>query len=162
TFFQGVRELPAAHYALVTAEESTPRRYWALPAGGSAPAAPEPQARREYTELFTDAVRLRLRADVAIGTCLSGGGDSSSIVAAALHEAHAMQNVTGLRPGPLLARALASHLPAGLLRRRRAGRVRQAASAAALQPDLADQWLSGIRQEPVPYADLRSLDTHLA
>ncbi|HOV68299.1 MAG TPA: asparagine synthase (glutamine-hydrolyzing), partial [Methanoregulaceae archaeon] len=45
------------------------------------------RSRREYEEacarfreLFTDSVRLRLRADVPLGSCLSGGLDSSSIV----------------------------------------------------------------------------------
>ncbi len=85
TFFEGVRALPAAHYALVSPQGSTARRYWALPVHIEGP-GPEPdprQAWHDYRQLFTDAVRLRLRADVAVGTCLSGGVDSSSIVAVA-------------------------------------------------------------------------------
>lgn len=39
-------------------------------------------AGRELRSLFTDSVRLRLRADVPVGSCLSGGLDSSSIVCA--------------------------------------------------------------------------------
>ncbi len=54
------------------------------------------EAAEEFRRLFTDSVRLRLRADVSVGSCLSGGLDSSSIVCIMndlLREkdAHAMQ-----------------------------------------------------------------------
>ena len=37
-------------------------------------------------QLFRESVKLRLRSDVPVGTCLSGGIDSSSIVGVAHHE----------------------------------------------------------------------------
>jgi asparagine synthase (glutamine-hydrolysing) len=56
-------------------------RYWDVPE----PADELPNAEElceEYLSLFMDSVRMQLRADVPIGTCLSGGIDSSSIVVA--------------------------------------------------------------------------------
>lgn len=82
TFWTGVRALPAAHYALVRGQTWSTQRYWDLPLTAGPP-TDQATATATYRALFDDAVRLRLRADVAVGTCLSGGLDSSSIVAVA-------------------------------------------------------------------------------
>jgi asparagine synthase (glutamine-hydrolysing) len=83
TFFRGVQGLPPGHAMTVQRHAATRQRYWTLPS----PAQRLPQgaavdAVARYRELFLDAVRLQLRADVPVGTCLSGGLDSSSIVCA--------------------------------------------------------------------------------
>jgi asparagine synthase (glutamine-hydrolysing) len=81
TFFEGLHSLPAAH--LLVVGESGPRveRWWSLRAGR---AEGDAAAREErFADLFTDAVRLRLRADVEVGSCLSGGLDSSAVVTTA-------------------------------------------------------------------------------
>ena len=60
-------------------------RYWDLRPAFELESRPEsePRAIERFHELFEDAVRIRLRSDVPIGTCLSGGVDSSSIVVVA-------------------------------------------------------------------------------
>jgi asparagine synthase (glutamine-hydrolysing) len=83
TFFEGVQQLPGGYFALVSAKGRVPTRFWSLPTDLSPPRPSLDEAQTRYAELFTDAVRLRLRADVPVGTCLSGGVDSSSIVAVA-------------------------------------------------------------------------------
>jgi asparagine synthase (glutamine-hydrolysing) len=95
TFFVGIRQLPAAHWlSLDGAGDLRLRRYWDL--DREQRAAPErcggDYEKRFYT-LFEDAVRLHLRSDVPVGTCLSGGLDSSAIVCVAnrlLHREQAM------------------------------------------------------------------------
>jgi asparagine synthase (glutamine-hydrolysing) len=83
TFFEGVQELPAGHYALITHKGRVAKRYWSLSTQVVGHELSDAEALARYSNLFTDAVRLRLRADVPVGTCLSGGVDSSSIVAVA-------------------------------------------------------------------------------
>lgn len=81
TFFEGIEQLPPAHYLMVESGVAL-HRYWDLPSRGESALSMEEAAYR-FRELFQDAVRLRLRSDVPIGTCLSGGLDSSSIVCVA-------------------------------------------------------------------------------
>lgn len=53
--------------------------YWRLPASGTSPESIGAATGR-FRELFEQSIRLRLRADVAIGTSLSGGIDSSAVI----------------------------------------------------------------------------------
>lgn len=46
------------------------------------------QSPEEFKEIFSSSVALRLRSDVPVGVCLSGGLDSSSIVSVLLHDYH--------------------------------------------------------------------------
>jgi asparagine synthase (glutamine-hydrolysing) len=88
TFFDGIYQLPGAHY-LVMRPGGEPRieRYWNVEPAFREDVSPSEEAAaiERFRELFEDAVRVRLRADVPIGTCLSGGVDSSSIVVTANH-----------------------------------------------------------------------------
>ncbi|MGH9404456.1 MAG: asparagine synthase (glutamine-hydrolyzing) [Terriglobia bacterium] len=86
TFFQTVKELPGGHF--LTLEINSAKlnlrvsRYWDLEVEEQRD-RPEESLREEFTETFRDAVRIRMRSDVPVGSCLSGGLDSSSIVCVA-------------------------------------------------------------------------------
>ncbi|WOH68173.1 asparagine synthase (glutamine-hydrolyzing) [Bradyrhizobium sp. BWA-3-5] len=79
TFFRSVEKLPPGHRMRV--DVSTGRvevqRYYSLAPRSST--ADEADTARLLRDLLDDATRLRLRSDVRVGTCLSGGLDSSSI-----------------------------------------------------------------------------------
>ena len=85
TFFAGIHRFPAAHNAVVSLDGPpaiTPEPYWEVPADGLAFTGTQAEATDRFRSLFLDAVRVHARSDVPVGTCLSGGLDSSSIVCA--------------------------------------------------------------------------------
>jgi len=81
TVFNNIKELPPAHYMLISTHEIKTVKYWDL----NFPNNKETVNRRtddlvsEISETLMDSVRIRLRADVPVGTYLSGGLDSSAI-----------------------------------------------------------------------------------
>lgn len=95
TFFQGIRQLAPGEWMKVRPGRDGERsgglkiereRWWRFPGGsGQGPGMNGQKlscadAAACTKELLEDAVRLELRADVPVGSCLSGGLDSSSIV----------------------------------------------------------------------------------
>jgi asparagine synthase (glutamine-hydrolysing) len=84
TLLAGVRQVPAGHYlevALDRPQATEPVRYWSLDLDDRLDLSFDEAAVR-LRELFLDSVRLHLRSDVPVGAALSGGIDSSAIVAA--------------------------------------------------------------------------------
>jgi asparagine synthase (glutamine-hydrolysing) len=84
---EGIRRLPPGHLAVVTEDGLHVTRWWQTRDHlVSVPRRLEDQV-THFRELFEDACRLRLRSDVPIGTSLSGGLDSSSVVCTVAHVA---------------------------------------------------------------------------
>lgn len=93
TLFRGVHQLRGGeclNYDLAS-EHLEIKRWYTLPAGhfqGS-----EQEAAQQFRQLLQQSVQLRMRADVDVGFCLSGGLDSSAIVCLA-HEQLKQQQAT--------------------------------------------------------------------
>ncbi len=83
TIFRDIRELPPGSYMTVKKGILSVQSFWQLPAFTPEEAwqGTFAEAAEELRALLTDAIRLRLRADVPVGAYLSGGLDSSIITA---------------------------------------------------------------------------------
>lgn len=82
SYYKTIRKLPPAHQLEYRpGGQPSLQQYWKIDADAKFSGTAE-QAANQFGELFQRAIQLQLRSDVAIGTSLSGGLDSSSVVAA--------------------------------------------------------------------------------
>lgn len=82
TAYAGIRQLPPGHF-LVWEKGRDPqiKPYWSLSLATAVPAMGEEETARRLFELLEDAVALRMECDVPYGAYLSGGVDSTAVVA---------------------------------------------------------------------------------
>jgi len=83
TLFKGVNSLEPGTYLKVSKRNIDKVQYWTLPDISENDLITDQQyVEKQFSELFYDSVRIRMRSDVGFGAFLSGGLDSGSIVAA--------------------------------------------------------------------------------
>jgi asparagine synthase (glutamine-hydrolysing) len=91
TYFEGVKSFPQSHHGYfdLGTNRLSMTRYYELALRPECGSLSLEESTRQLRSLFEDAVRLRLRSDVRVGTCLSGGLDSSATSGIASRMYHA-------------------------------------------------------------------------
>ena len=83
TFFAGINRLmPAQHMTIDREGNLKTETYWKPSISGTVNGSPSPAEIQGIRDAFLDAISRQIISDVSVGTCLSGGIDSSSIVCA--------------------------------------------------------------------------------
>lgn len=85
TLFSGIKRLPPGSFLVfdLKTRQYEVRRYWEYPSQPPERNIRLNAAAEEFTALFRDAVNIRLRSDVPVGSFISGGIDSSAVAAEA-------------------------------------------------------------------------------
>jgi len=85
TFWEAIHQLPAGHFAVLSQENLTgfkPQRWYDFVSRvQNTPVLEVSELKERYTALLNDAIQLRFRADVPLGMNVSGGLDSSTLIA---------------------------------------------------------------------------------
>ena len=84
TMFNGISQLQPGSNLILKGKNYKIEKYWAIKINISK--ASREEHLRRFKELFQDSLKLRMRSDVEVGSCLSGGIDSTSIVSYASKE----------------------------------------------------------------------------
>lgn len=155
TIWEGLKKLPPAHYLDISfstrAPSIQPRRYWQLPETLLKISSQE--AVQRVDELLGQSVAQHLQSDVPVGSFLSGGYDSSALVAYASAQGHTLSTFSIGFEGwekseDQYARRVADHLQLPLYTRR----------AGQEQLELLDQ-LAYIYDEPL--GDISTIPTFM-
>ncbi|MEM6255666.1 MAG: lasso peptide isopeptide bond-forming cyclase [Cyanobacteria bacterium P01_D01_bin.156] len=86
TFYQDIFRLPPAHRLIVSPNRFLIEPFWSLDPNRELEPASATEYAEAYLDIFSKAVKCRLRSAYPIGSALSGGLDSSSIVGVAQAE----------------------------------------------------------------------------
>jgi asparagine synthase (glutamine-hydrolysing) len=82
SIYQGIKKLLPGHYLLWENGNYSTQQYWDIPSNDSKSSTYDfQQHSKQLRQTFEDAVKIRMIADVPLGAFLSGGMDSSIIVA---------------------------------------------------------------------------------
>lgn len=109
TVIKGITRIRPGHYATYAEGKLKEVRWWnTLDHLQEVPASYDDQVEK-WRELFLDSVALRMRADVRIGTALSGGLDSSATFGAMAHLAN--ENITRERQAADWRHGFCAHYP---------------------------------------------------
>ncbi len=104
TFYNNIYKLPPASYLYFDPADKSlyVQSYWDIDLDNTANKnITDAEAEEQFMHLLTTSVQRRLRSDVAIGSSLSGGLDSSSVLALVkeIAPSHSLQSFTAIFPG---------------------------------------------------------------